>query len=159
VKRPLAVLTIPLAVLGFVACGDDDDDNTGTTTATTVSATEPVETTAETTAATTAETTAETTGDTGGGATLPSLPDISLPDITLPGGITLPSLPNITLPDVSEIEEQVKQQFVQLGMTEEQAQCLVDKLDLSSGQMPDLSSIMDLLGECDINLGDLNPDG
>jgi hypothetical protein len=158
VKRPLAVLTIPLAVLGFVACGDDDDDNTGTTTATTVSATEPVETTADTTAETTAETAGDT-GDTGGGATLPSLPDISLPDITLPGGITLPSLPNVTLPDVSDIEEQVKQQFVQLGMTEEQAQCLVDKIDLSSGQIPDLSSIMDLLGECDINLGDLNPDG
>ncbi len=150
-KRPLAVLTIPLAVLGFVACGDDDDDGTDTTTATTVSSTEPV----ATTAATTAETTAETTGDTAGGGTLPggiTLP--SLPDITLPGGATLPSLP-----DVSDIEEQVKQQFVQLGMTEEQAQCLVDKIDISSGQMPDLSSIMDLLDECDINIGDLNPDG
>jgi hypothetical protein len=156
VKRPLAVLTIPLAVLGFVACGDDDDD-TGTTTATSVSGTEPVDTTADTTA--------ETTGDSTDGVTLPddiTLP--SLPDITLPGGGTLPSLPDISLPDVSlpdvsDIEEQIKEQFVQLGMSDEQAQCLVDKIDLSSGQMPDLSSIMDLLGECDINLGDLNPDG
>jgi hypothetical protein len=77
----------------------------------------------------------------------------------LPGGGTLPSLPSISLPDVSDIEEQIKDQFVQLGMSDEQAQCLVDKIDLSSGEMPDLSSIMDLLGECDINLGDLNPDG
>jgi hypothetical protein len=109
----------------------------------------------------------ETTGDSAGGATLPgeitlpSLPDISLPGGTLPGGGTLPdiSLPDISLPDASDIEEEVKDQFVQLGMTEEQAQCLVDQIDISSGQIPDLSSIMDLLGECDINLGDLNPDG
>jgi hypothetical protein len=150
VKRPLAVLTIPLAVLGFVACGDDDDDNTGTTPSSVASS---------------ADTTVpeETTGDSAGGVTLPSLPDISLPD-TLPGGITLPSLPDITLPDISlpdtsDIEERVKEQFIQLGMTEEQAQCLVDQIDLSSGEIPDLSSIMDLLDECDINLGDLNPDG
>jgi hypothetical protein len=154
VKRPLAVLTIPLAVLGFVACGDDDDD-TGTTTATTATTlggTEPQETTVETTG--------DTTGESGTGLTLPdeiTLP--SLPDITLPGGGTLPSLPSISLPDVSDIEEQIKEQFVQLGMSDEQAECLVDKIDLSSGEMPDLSSIMDLLGECDINLGDLNPDG
>jgi hypothetical protein len=150
VKRPLAVLTIPLAVLGFVACGDDDDDNTGTTPSS-VDGTVPE----------------VTTGESTDGVTLPSLPDslpdVSLPD-TLPGGITLPSIPDITLPDVSlpdasDIEEQIKEQFVQLGMSDEQAQCLVDKIDLSSGQMPDLSSIMDLLGECDINLGDLNPDG
>jgi hypothetical protein len=154
VKRPLAVLTIPLAVLGFVACGDDDDDNTGTTpssVASSVDGTQPD----------------ETTGDSAGGATLPgeitlpSVPDISLPGGTLPGGGTLPdiSLPDISLPDASDIEEEVKDQFVQLGMTEEQAQCLVDQIDISSGQIPDLSSIMDLLGECDINLGDLNPDG
>jgi hypothetical protein len=158
VKRPLAVLTIPLAVLGFVACGDDDDDNTGTTPSS-VDGTVPD----------------ATTGDSLGGATLPddvtipSLPDVSLPGGTLPGGGTLPTLPDISLPDISlpdislpdasDIEQQVKDQFVQLGMSEEQAQCLVDQIDLSSGQIPDLSSIMDLLGECDINLGDLNPDG
>jgi hypothetical protein len=148
VKRPLAVLTIPLAVLGFVACGDDDDDNTGTTPSS-VDATVPE----------------VTTGDSSDAATLPSLPDVSLPDVslpeTLPGGITLPdiSLPDVSLPDASDIEEQVKDQFIQLGMTEEQAQCLIDKIDLSSGELPDLSSVMDFFGQCDINLSDLNPDG
>ncbi len=158
-KRPLAVLTIPLAVLGFVACGDDDDDGTDTTTASSVADTEPEETTA------TSDTTSETTGETSGGGdtlpggiTIPSLPDISLPD-TLPGGITLPSLPNISLPSTSELQQQIIDTFTQMGMTEEQAQCLVDRIDLSSGQIPDLSSIMNLFNECDINLGELNPDG
>ena len=156
-KRPLAVL----AVLGFVACGDDDDDGTDTTTASSVADTEPEETTAT---PDTSETTSETTGETSGGDTLPggitipSLPDISLPD-TLPGGITLPSLPDISLPSTSELQQQIIDTFTQMGMTEEQAQCLVDRIDLSSGEIPDLSSIMNLFNECDINLGDLNPDG
>jgi hypothetical protein len=162
VKRPLAVLTIPLAVLGFVACSDDDDDGTDTTTASSVADTEPDVTTA--TSDTTSDTTSETTGESSGGVTLPggitipSLPDISLPD-TLPGGITLPSLPSISLPSTSELQQQIIDTFTQMGMTEEQAQCLVDRIDLSSGQIPDLSSIMNLFNECDINLGDLNPDG
>jgi hypothetical protein len=146
VKRPLAVLTVPLAVLGFVACGDDDDEDTGTT---------PSSVTSSVTSSVDGTVPEETTGDSAGGVTLPSLPDISLPD-TLPGGITLP---DISLPDVSDIEQEVKDQFIRLGMTEEQAQCLVDQIDLSSGEIPDLSNIMDLLDDCDINLGDLNPDG
>ena len=158
-KRPLAVLTIPLAVLGFVACGDDDDDDTGTT-ASSVSLEPRGDHRAVHRRATTGETSGG--GDTlPGGITIPSLPDISLPD-TLPGGITLPSslsLPGVSLPSTSELQQQIIDTFTQMGMTEEQAQCLVDRIDLSSGQIPDLSSIMNLFNECDINLGELNPDG
>jgi hypothetical protein len=147
VKRSLAVLAIPLAALGFVACGDDDDEP-DSTTASSVGSTLPEATTATSTPGTSGG------GTQPGGVTLPSLPGG-----TLPGGITVPSIPDISVPDAEEIEQRVIDTFMQMGMTEEQAQCLVDKVDLSSGEAPDLSSIMDLLDECDIDISDLNPDG
>ena len=65
--------------------------------------------------------------------TIPDLttPDLSLPDgVTLPGGVTIPeiTMPDISVPSISSPEDLLSQMFPQL---------------------------MDLLGECDIDVSDL----
>jgi hypothetical protein len=42
-----------------------------------------------------------------------------------------------------------------LGVTEDQARCLVEELDLGASGEPDLSGMFDVLGECDISVADL----
>lgn len=39
----------------------------------------------------------------------------------------------------------------QLGIPEDDARCLVEKLDLSDGETPDVASMFDVLEECDID--------
>jgi hypothetical protein len=67
---------------------------------------------------------------------------------------------DVTLPGGGDIDDLVVDQLVDsLGVTEEQAQCLVDKMDLTSGTTPDISDMMDLFEECDINPLDLDSGG
>ena len=85
-----------------------------------------------------------------------SIPDISLPDISIPD-ITLPdiSIPDISLPDLSELEDQFRDTLEQTGLNDEQIDCLLEQLDLGSGDVPDLSEMTNLFEECDISLSDI----
>ena len=63
---------------------------------------------------------------------------------------------DVTIPGGGDVEDLVVDQLVEsLGLTEEQAQCLVDQMDLTSGTTPDLADMMDFFEECDINPLDL----
>ena len=142
-KRAFA-LAVPLASLMLVAaaCGDDDDDDTPSDTASAVSTT-----------------VTDATDDTdlpGGGEM--TIPDLSLPGGTLPGGGTIPDLSDITLPDVSipeNAEELIAQFFPKL--TDEQVSCLADSAgDLSGGSL-DPSDFTSYLSDCDVDPTDLLP--
>src|SRR5262249_20107209 len=130
-------MLVPLAALSLAACGDDDDD-------------EPSDTTTEVTR-TTAEETEATTSDSGSVEAEDTLPGgITIPDLTLPEGVTLPSIAE------GDVVDTLMSVFPDLS--EEQATCLVDALDLGSGDMPDLSNLSTgLLDDCNINVRDLIP--
>jgi len=88
--------------------------------------------------------------------TIPDLttPDLSLPDgVTLPGGVTIPeiTMPDISVPSISSPEDFLSQMFPQLS--DEQVACLVEVGE--EGQLSDPTQLMDLLGECDIDVSDL----
>ena len=143
--RRALILATPLAlVLALGACGDDDDDDSPGDTAT--ESTKP-----------------DTTESADDAITIPdislpdiTIPDISLPDVTLPD-ISLPdiSLPDISIPDLDELEDQFRETLEQTGLEDAQIDCLLEQLDISSGDIPDLSELTGLFEECDISLTDL----
>jgi hypothetical protein len=97
--------------------------------------------------------------------TLPdvTIPDITVPDLTIPD-ITIPdiTIPDITIPDltVSEnIEETVRDALAQVGLDDTQIDCVVEQLDLTAGQVPDVNDIVGVAGDCDIEISDLQPGG
>jgi hypothetical protein len=145
VKRFLATIAVPVAALGLVACGDDDDDEPDGTTAESVEDTEPTDGTEGT------DDTEDGTDGTSGNITLP---DISGPGGTLPGGITIPSLPDISIPDISvpDMNEILTQIFPNLS--EEQVSCLSDALG-DVGTDIDPNQVMDLFDDCDIDPSDI----
>ena len=142
--RRALILATPLAlVLALGACGDDDDDSPGDTA--------------------TESTKPDTTESADDAITIPdisipdiTIPDISLPDITIPD-ISLPdiSLPDISIPDLDELEDQFRETLEQTGLEDAQIDCLLEQLDISSGDIPDLSELTGLFEECDISLTDL----
>ena len=78
---------------------------------------------------------------------LSAIPDFTLPDISLP--------PDVSLPDLSELEDQFRDTLEQTGLDDDQIDCLLEQLDLGSGEVPDLSEMTDLFEECDISLSDI----
>jgi hypothetical protein len=57
-----------------------------------------------------------------------------------------------TLPESGSINDMLVQQFTEMGMTEEQAQCLLDNIDINEfSQSQDTSMLMDAFSECDID--------
>jgi hypothetical protein len=93
-----------------------------------------------------------------------TVPDVSIssPEISLPDEITIPSLPDISLPDISvgeQVNEFLRDALGDLGLNDDQIDCLIEQIDPSSGQVPDVSEMMDLFGECDIEISDLQPSG
>jgi hypothetical protein len=126
-RAPL-ILAIPLAALTLLACSDDDDDEP---TVTEADVTEPEATETD--------------------------------EVTLPGGITIPSLPDISLPDASavgaEVEDFLRDGLADLGLNDDQIDCLVERIDPSSGEVPDVSELTDLFDDCDIELSDIQPGG
>jgi hypothetical protein len=144
-KRALLLAAPAVLVLGLVACGDDDDDSPDTTAAET---TEPEDTSTDDT----------TTDGTEGELTIPgiSIPDISIPDISIPD-FSIPdfSIPDISIPDISipNAEEILGQIFPKLD--DDQVDCLADEV----GRDIDVSRIMQLLDECNIDPSDLQPGG
>ena len=97
--------------------------------------------------------------------TLPdvTIPDLTLPDITLPD-ITLPdiTLPDLTLPDFTipeNAEETARDMLEGLGLDDTQIDCLVDRIEEVGGDARELNDIMGLLGDCDIEISDLQPGG
>jgi len=140
-KRALLAVLPAVLTVGLLACGDDDD-NTPSTATTRTTSSESRETD---------ET--ETTSD----LTLPG-------GVTLPGGTILPggSLPNLSLPEFSipdvgslpvNVEEVLKSIFPDL--TDDQVSCLADKL---GGQI-DTSKILAEIQSCGIDPSDLRPGG
>ena len=100
--------------------------------------------------------------------TLPdvTLPDVTLPDITLPD-LTLPSIPDLTLPDLTlpdftipeNAEETARDMLEGLGLDDTQIDCLVDRIEEVGGDASELNDVMGLLGDCDIQISDLQPGG
>lgn len=144
-KRFLAIIAIPVAALGFVACGDDDDDEPDETTATSVDGTLSTDAT-------------DGSDGTSDEITLPdvSLPDISVPGGTLPGGITIPdfSIPDVSIPDISvpDMTEVLDRVFPNLS--DDQVSCLSDALG-DVGTDIDPNQVMDLFDDCNIDPSDI----
>jgi hypothetical protein len=67
-----------------------------------------------------------------------------------------------TLSGEGTIRDEMVRQFTAMGMTEDQANCLVDNIDLeevASSGAADPSMFFDLFETCEIELTDLQPDG
>lgn len=97
--------------------------------------------------------------DTAPDLTAPDLtaPDLTLPDVTAPD-LTVPDLtvPNLTIPEGAE--DAARDALRNLGLTEEQIDCLVGEIG-DTGEVPTLDDVTALLEECDIELSDLTPGG
>ena len=94
-----------------------------------------------------------------------SAPDVSSPDspeLTLPGG-SVPDLSDLSIPDGITIpegaEDAAMESLTGLGLTEDQAQCLIDEVGISEGQVPQMNEMMTVLDECGVNIADLQPGG
>jgi hypothetical protein len=64
--------------------------------------------------------------------------------------------------DEGTIRDQLLAQFTAMGMTEDQANCLVDNIDfaeVADSGGPDTSALLDLFETCDIDLAELQPGG
>jgi len=142
VKRVL-VLAVPVALVPFVlgACGGDDDEPDETVADTLTPDVSPPE------------------------ISIPdiSLPDISLPDISIPD-ISIPdiSIPDLSIPDFSlpeDAEEAARNVLENTGLDDEQIDCLVEQAQEVGSDLANMNDIMGLLGECDIELTDLQPGG
>ena len=146
-KRALILAAPAVLALGLVACSDDDDDSPDATTE---------ETTDDTTS--TDDTATDDRDDTDdtllpGGTVVPG--GTLVPGGTvLPGG-TLPTIPEISIPDISipDAEEMLGQIFPNLD--EDQIDCLAEEV----GPDIDVSQVMDVLDECNIDPADLQPGG
>ena len=129
----MLMLAIP-AVLVLGACSSDDDD-------------EPEVTVPDVTLA----------------VTIPDVTlDLTIPDITL--DVTIPdfTIPDVTIPDFSipeNAEETARDMLEGLGLDETQIDCLVDRIEEVGGDARELNDIMGLLGDCDIEISDLQPGG
>ena len=94
-----------------------------------------------------------------------TIPDVSL-DLTIPD-ITVPDIPDLTVPDltipdlsVSEnIEETVRDVLANFGLDDTQIDCVVEQLDLTAGEVPNVNDIMGVAADCDISISDLQPGG
>ena len=64
--------------------------------------------------------------------------------------------------DEGTVQDMLLQQFTAMGMTEDQANCLVDNIDMeevAASGAADPSMLFDLLETCDIDPADLQPGG
>jgi hypothetical protein len=64
--------------------------------------------------------------------------------------------------DEGTLRDQLLAQFTAMGMTEDQANCLVDNIDfaeVADSGSPDTSALLDLFETCDIDVAELQPGG
>ena len=142
-KASLAALAACVLVLG--ACGDDDDNND-----------DPTEDTS--------------TDDTGSDDTDAPSDDTEAPsddteadsdDTEAPSDDTdVESEDTSDSGDNPDADDFVRDSLSEtLGLSEEQVDCLLDKMDLSSGQAPDISDMQNYFEDCDINAEDIDVGG
>ena len=143
-----AVILAGLAALSLVACSSDDD--------------EPEVSTPEVTSAEESPADVSIPDITQPEITLPdaSIPDLSIPDLS---DISIPDLSDISIPDLSDIsipanvEEAMRDALAGLGLDDEQVDCLVERIDIAGGEVPDVNDVMGSLEECGIEITDLQP--
>jgi hypothetical protein len=144
-KRALLALLPAVLAVGLVACGDDDDNTPSSATTRTTTATSRGGSESETSEG------SELTLP--GGGTVPDLGSIfpggSLPDI---------SLPNVTIPELGSLPVNVESILRSIfpNLTDDQISCLSDKL---GGAKLDTSKILSELESCGIDRSDLLPGG
>jgi hypothetical protein len=149
-KRALLAALPAVLALGLVACGDDDDSPT-----TAAETTTPTEETEGSDATLPGGVTVPDLGSVLPGGSLPdfSIPDLSIPDLgsVLPGG----SLPEFSIPDLGTLPTNAEEILASVfpNLNEDQLACLVDEL---GGEL-DPSRVPDLMETCDIAPGDLIP--
>jgi len=77
-----------------------------------------------------------------------------------PADTTLGSEGTTAGSDLGETLDGFKDQLVDLGMSEEQADCVIDEsveLGMSGETAPDMSAMQDIFATCDVDMGDLAP--
>lgn len=61
-----------------------------------------------------------------------------------------------TLPASGSVNDMIRDQFVAMGMTEEQAECLLENIDVAEfSQTQDVNQMMEAFGTCDIDMTQL----
>ena len=62
---------------------------------------------------------------------------------------------NLSIPE--NAEEAIRDALEGLGLTDDQVDCLAERIDIESGEIPDANDVMGFLDECEIELTDLQP--
>lgn len=162
-RTPIRLLAAGLALTAFLAagCGVDGKDDAGPEVSapvvdegagTTVDPTKTTDDPSETTDDTSDDTSDSPAGlpDPSASTTEPSDDDsMTTEDGGGSGGGSVPS----------DVQDQIVDLYVDMGFTKDQATCLTDKfMDAggATGDVGDMSQIMDWLGECDISMSDLS---
>ena len=153
-RLAIAIVALTLLTLGAAGCGVKGSDGAtgsdGTATSTTTADSSPRTTEGSSSTDEQDETT----------TTEGSSSDDEGPDETTPGSDT-------TVPDFSSIPDSLKDEradaYTGMGLSKEQADCLVDAIldlgdpqDLDPSDMSDLESMMGLFEDCNISLGDFD---
>ena len=134
-----AVIVAAVAALSVAACSSDDDD-------------EPDVSTLDVT----------TLPDNSVDASIPdiTLPEVTLPDVSIPD-LSIPDLSDITVPENLSIpenaEEAIRDALEGFGLTDDQVDCLAERVDIESGDIPEPNDLLGFLEECGIELTDLQP--
>ena len=139
-RKTIAVLAA--CTLVFAACGDDDEDSPPDTDS-------PETTTGDDTGTTDVEDTAVTEVE---DTAMTEVDDTAMTD----GGES-----DDSAPDADDVIESLRQQLVDLGLSEQQADCVIDRsVELgmeSGGEMPSQEELLDVYEECDVDLTNLQP--
>ena len=101
------------------------------------------------------------TADTETADTETDVTETGVPEITAGPAPTIPDSGGTA--DTGDIFEQLKQQLIDSGLSEEQADCVIEEaVDLGmegGGQQPEMEDLMGIFETCDIDLTDFQPPG
>lgn len=154
-RRPLTALAIAfLAVTALLTagCGVEGKDDAGVAATPTDGSTTDDSTTDDTTDDTVDDTTDDTTDDTVDDTTDDTIDDDFPTDTTF----------DDDLPTDEDVRQQVVDLYLGMGLDEDQAGCLADKIidsGLTDSSDVDPTEAMDWFGDCDISVSDLDMGG
>ncbi len=149
--RFLAASAAAFVLVFGAACGVSTDDNAGSEDASTQTTAAPVDTTTGTTEAEATDTTVDDSDSTD-----TTVDDSDSTDTTVDdsGG-------SLEIPE--EARQQVIDIYTDMGLSEEQANCMLDAISeegvAENFDTSDISAMMDFLGQCDISITDFSGGG